>query len=947
MNISEAERTKLKQVIADILQKLMLPWANNRCKRLTAYHNPKKLFGIFSNETIARPANEKQGKPEWEMRLAGDLAFMTQDYANAFANYKKLLEKIQKTTNYEDIASCKEFMALSSLMTDYNIKEFKKNMENAAQFYEKANSFYLIARNALYVFDVLILTKSYIETAEYILRASQQVVRERELAAILLEQAAFCNIRDPYPRLRKFAHYMIHAGVFYFDQMLVENAIFCLRTSYRFYEKPNWPESLIYLCSKLGNALTSNNDLENSFIFYRKLLQITIDWKEESKDIFLKLLLQSGEKLKAKIIEDSSIENKEEEIKRLLNMHNSLEILPNSIEIFTSQDQIYCNDQSKLFAGAYDKAQIIYKQEQIDDNEKKTEGEPNNPQTWFVLGKMIDKNLSNPSEEMLKDLLFFDEREPRRKITMYCENERFVHVSEAILLKFVCKNPLGVELKLTKLGVLCHYAEDKDGLEIENKPLTFKPYEEKEVILSVIPKAEGELYIDGVQWEVMNLINGRYEISKIRNKADPIILIVLPKAGQLKIQAKRNLRAKYLSGELDSYTLTIKNIGTLPISKITFQTDFPLIFGWERMDFDWILNPNEEKEVTLNLRIGFVKSAPATEPLLPRILIRYLGNDLHYRYNRIEHCFTLITPFHIKKQFSQSYRHLNEYLLNIQITKLYNQNEGFTMNELCVVGDNWKIKEKERFTGFDKVYNIFVSLIQANNLSVPLSERRIIFNPNNKFNTQDTTLTEPYSNYIKEVRDARSRQYHRHGEKEVIVDLLATWTLFTNKKAYNGIDIIPINIGSYDVNKVQHSLKVNKFPLQVLHEYPIEIVHDFKKRRICKIPLKLTLKNISRDVARFRFEALGIQKDAEENFVWQGQTSKNFSGLEPNNQHEISLSACIIASGVYDLNRFSFTFYRNSITNMDLDPADTGVRNVIADIYKLELVQILVKISNA
>eukprot|EP00826_Nyctotherus_ovalis_P001585 TRINITY_DN10263_c0_g2_i7.p4 TRINITY_DN10263_c0_g2~~TRINITY_DN10263_c0_g2_i7.p4 ORF type:complete len:225 (+),score=59.05 TRINITY_DN10263_c0_g2_i7:1764-2438(+) len=209
MYISQTERTRLKAIVGELVTKFMLPWSENRAKRLTAYHAPKKLFSIFSSaETLTRPPSEKPGKPEWEIRLAADLSFLTQDYANAFVNYKRLLEKIQKTASAEEIGSCKEFMALSSLISDSNVKDFKKNMEAVVQFYEKANAFTLIARNSLLVSDVLISAKAYTEAAEYMARASQMLVREAELAAVLLEQTAFCNVWETVPRLRKFAHYM-------------------------------------------------------------------------------------------------------------------------------------------------------------------------------------------------------------------------------------------------------------------------------------------------------------------------------------------------------------------------------------------------------------------------------------------------------------------------------------------------------------------------------------------------------------------------------------------------------------------------------------------------------------------------------------------------------------------------------------------------------------------
>eukprot|EP01022_Parablepharisma_sp_SALTPOND_P008445 TRINITY_DN136028_c0_g1_i1.p1 TRINITY_DN136028_c0_g1~~TRINITY_DN136028_c0_g1_i1.p1 ORF type:complete len:1040 (+),score=107.72 TRINITY_DN136028_c0_g1_i1:896-4015(+) len=999
MYVTKTERERIKEVIVEAIRSLILPWVEKKFKKLSASNTPKKRFTWFSKESASALAvGDKPTKPDWELRFAGDLAFLLQDYNSAVTHYKRLFDRIYKGTAYEEIGSCKEFITIASLITETSRKDFRKNMEIAAQYYEKGNNLTLLVRNAIYTFEILTLARRYIEAGEYIARAVQYVTREAELPALLMEQAAFSTIKDASPLMRKFAHYMVFAGTFYFDQGFIHNAIYCLGISYHIYEKPNWPETLIYLCNKLGSALADANDLEHSFIFYKKLLDVSITWRGEGRqDIFLQVFLRAAEKLKNSVMDETNpfLQDKKEKLKEVLQMHTLLKIIPESLELFTSQDQIYCNDERRLFHGKYDMAQLkdlrqIQLEMAEEDEEVSTEGVYNNSQSWMALGKMLDGDLSNPfensmnpkqkaREEMLRDLWFYDEKQPKRKAIMYCKRKRFVHALEPIFVKFVCKNPLGAPIQLTQLKVACHYAEtkadseqqDESNLEVQNDPIVLKADEEREIVLWVLPKEEGELCIDGIQWEISSLVGGSYKMSEVTGKTDPVSVLVRGKTGQLEITTDYNLRLNYLDGEVDYYTLRLKNTGHLPISQISFQTDYPLLLGWKSLSFDWVLNPTEEKELKIYLRAGFMENTKKNDALMPRVLIRYLAGPedavpLFYRYKRIEHYFGVNHSFVIKNQCIRSYKNLNEYLLNVQIEKLYARSESFYLNELCVVGQGWKIVEKQQFTGFDKVFNTFLSLIHSPNETVPLKHKRIILGkrepldlltvqePNKAQEQEDITSVEPYENYIKEYQDVRANKYQRESMTVTTVDILATWTLELGKHVAKGAHLIPITLSSYENSSTSKSIKTKApsklelFPLQIVHECPNTVTHNFASSPLCKVPLRLLLKNASYLPASFRFEALRIQREARDkstNFLWQGPATKNVVGLEPNEQREILLEACMMAPGVYDLNRFAFTFFRNPATGTDLDPSGIMPKNVAMKIYALEFEQIFVTIT--
>ena len=112
--------------------------------------------------------------------------------------------------------------------------------------------------------------------------------------------------------------------------------------------------------------------------------------------------------------------------------------------------------------------------------------------------------------------------------------------------------------------------------------------------------------------------------------------------------------------------------------------------------------------------------------------------------------------------------------------------------------------------------------------------------------------------------------------------------------------------------------------------------------------LKLSIKNSSYHPASFRFEAQKVQREAKDkssNFLWQGPTTRNVVALAANEQQEIVVDACMMNYGVYDLNRFSFAFFRDPATGDDLNPSGAMPKNVALKVFTLEPEQIFVQVS--
>eukprot|EP00826_Nyctotherus_ovalis_P051980 TRINITY_DN6535_c0_g2_i1.p1 TRINITY_DN6535_c0_g2~~TRINITY_DN6535_c0_g2_i1.p1 ORF type:complete len:495 (-),score=157.48 TRINITY_DN6535_c0_g2_i1:42-1526(-) len=470
MYISQGERNSLKLTMIDVVGKVLIPEADKLQKKLTEKNAPKGFFKFFSKE--ANTSCFKRGGTTWELRFAGDLGFMLQDYPSAALNYKRLLDRIQKSAALDEVASCREFLAIATLVTEGNRREFKNNMENAMQLYEKSKSFNLVARNAIYTGEILMAMKCSEEAVEYLARAAHCVAHEAELSCLLYEYAGLYSARSLL--VRKFGLYTVHAGTHYLKTKCIDNSVYCLELCYKLYERANWPEILLSICTHLAKALEEAKNYTRSFDFHKKLLQVSVSWAiSEPQEAFFKALVESAKQLRASIVGSSEFggEEKMQRAKEYAQMHDLFEIHLNSVEIFTPQDQLYCNDINKLFFGTYDMAQIVYKKTRFElteeDLAQSVEGVANMPQSWTTLGKMLDEDLNDPiensddpktvrREEKLRDLHFNDEKHPKKKILLYSEKKRFVYINEPLIIKFECRNPFNVNIPVNNMQAVSY-----------------------------------------------------------------------------------------------------------------------------------------------------------------------------------------------------------------------------------------------------------------------------------------------------------------------------------------------------------------------------------------------------------------------------------------------------------------------------------------------------------
>lgn len=116
-----------------------------------------------------------------------------------------------------------------------------------------------------------------------------------------------------------------------------------------------------------------------------------------------------------------------------------------------------------------------------------------------------------------------------------------------------------------------------------------------------------------------------------------------------------------------------------------------------------------------------------------------------------------------------------------------------------------------------------------------------------------------------------------------------------------------------------HGIAFRQFPIKVNVIYPNEVDHDFAANPVLLVPVKIQVKNLYNiNPISLQFEAVNLDEGYRNAFdlnckffVWEGQTEQDIYDLKFNEIAELNLQATFYGPGLYDLNRFKFTFYKH------------------------------------
>eukprot|EP01012_Entosiphon_sulcatum_P041802 TRINITY_DN5569_c0_g1_i1.p1 TRINITY_DN5569_c0_g1~~TRINITY_DN5569_c0_g1_i1.p1 ORF type:complete len:1392 (-),score=287.03 TRINITY_DN5569_c0_g1_i1:207-4337(-) len=269
VHLTGDEVAKLQALMTDYIALGLLPFMERKVRQLhqlvTAKKQGKmtKLLNMFTGKADQGEASATQNKfnfdsYEMQMRRISDLLFLLRDYNQASNFYKQLKTELTSTTpmpamNYPYVASCLEATGLCLwLQGRGNTKDTDTSFEQAYLAYLKCHRADYALRVSLFLYALLKARQTGSRGSDIIIRCASIDEKRVLYNALCLEQAALIFLSSPSLYFRKFAFYMVQAGLKYAQSDQAAQAIRCNRLALAVYGSKQWRQMDDHLNSQLG-----------------------------------------------------------------------------------------------------------------------------------------------------------------------------------------------------------------------------------------------------------------------------------------------------------------------------------------------------------------------------------------------------------------------------------------------------------------------------------------------------------------------------------------------------------------------------------------------------------------------------------------------------------------------------------------------------------------------
>eukprot|EP01105_Mastigella_eilhardi_P024155 TRINITY_DN624_c0_g1_i1.p1 TRINITY_DN624_c0_g1~~TRINITY_DN624_c0_g1_i1.p1 ORF type:complete len:647 (+),score=169.21 TRINITY_DN624_c0_g1_i1:781-2721(+) len=206
----------------------------------------RKSLGTKMKKLFHREMSYGSTQLEWIIRRLADCRMLIGDYENAFKDYELITEpKIERY--FPVFATTREMMAVSRFLSGG--KDAENYFEQATRFYQRGGEIRYAIRAALLHAGMLAAQDNYKVATDVYLTASdiaspatnfESADNDDFVAAMLMEQAAFCYLRLSPPLVRKFSFRLTIAGARFGQAMQPQHAARCYRVTHAMYHERGW-----------------------------------------------------------------------------------------------------------------------------------------------------------------------------------------------------------------------------------------------------------------------------------------------------------------------------------------------------------------------------------------------------------------------------------------------------------------------------------------------------------------------------------------------------------------------------------------------------------------------------------------------------------------------------------------------------------------------------------
>lgn len=141
---------------------------------------------------------------------------------------------------------------------------------------------------------------------------------------------------------------------------------------------------------------------------------------------------------------------------------------------------------------------------------------------------------------------------------------------------------------------------------IKEKQLTLNSLEVKEVILEVIPQKEGEIVIEGITWELFEVVScsiffptncpnelrtNENTAKRLAKKEQMFHYFITPQSVDLKVEVDEKIRNKFLLSEFTSIDSNFINDSDYTVKDVYAVCSHPILFGFKNQKLFDVIKP--------------------------------------------------------------------------------------------------------------------------------------------------------------------------------------------------------------------------------------------------------------------------------------------------------------------------------------------------------------------
>lgn len=942
----------------------------------------KRWFGSNKPALPSTPSSSlmySSDCPELQLRRLGDLCFMFGAYSLAFTAYHSAKRDFNADAAWLHYAGALEMAALSMYMqgNDSSRKAHDYAEESIVTYLNTCRMPQFATRATLFSAECLKGRNLHGEAAKQLIRMTSEDSDLR--SALLLEQAAYCFLNATRPQMpRKYAFHLVLAGHRFSKAGQRKHSLRCYRQAYQIYENKSWSLAEDHIHHTIGRQASTLKHTAEAAEAFARLLPRASRQAASQQATFIREYLSTQQQLSSEtgempILPLPLVEG--ETIQVLLGGPPAAP-LPSSTAIPATGvtfDQNHADNirwwklEEKLLVAASGSQPMVFKptNELLNNHTNNT----NSPVTYVEEPVNISVHLSNPLHISI----------PIREVHLLWS---FIPVSGGLCQdNTVSSNSDIADTDIIDEITLLPDSTKQIILQIRPKQIGELRITGLAYILA--GDTSGGISVAGKQLLIVRGPKLRPAKDKTPND-DPIYAIdnrlrltVVESTAYLRV-CFDGLKSEMLSGELIDVTVHMQNFGKLPVSRILLASTVSNLFSLGHTEGEVgsvplkePIAPGQSVHVPMKIRAPDIKGTSDIDFLFYYESLKEVTKS---QYRLIRHSWPLMVyeSVHVLATPTRSSATTeNEQILNLQIQVRNNNNlhdpvmYEISLLQFSLFSENWCLTKVAFFPANVKLEaQEFVHLVlqakhkpasqpQLSSVSLENSVALALSQDFLHVSASDTIVDGDES---AAATDNTREQLLKDIEAAVI--LQATLILMWKAQAVEGGDDKQIAVGQHHVQlkklgdisswppqPVSSSIPASpSLPLKIfgsemekseqqtdtlsqkqwlltftLH-YKSFVTHDFKKHRLCIVPVELHLQNCSDSDVVIRLEASGATTSYNKSqlyapqpcssFYWVGCTRRLLS-LSPHSALAVHLSATVGGPGAYDLGSHLFVQARH------------------------------------